>query len=336
MPSSASSMISRLTLKSRPAKLDKKSPVAAVAVFAALLTAVIVVIVWLSGATYEAVPVDKIGLHYTGGAVQGTHFVSVVRPGTHTKYYGEFEHIYLLPATQRTYIISASPNQGDVKGIDTVAAPSKDNVLMNFEGVVYFKLNVAAPVIRQFFEQVCLHDGCTDLAPGRGWDQMLAQYFRPQIETALRQEAGKYDYAEMWHDPATRSSIQSAVASVLKDDINTHVGGEYFCGPDSSARSCTPLQFVLQGATPPQAVVDQYTQTAAAKQAVVTAEQQAAAKKAAAQGDADAQALRASAPAVPPQATAYIKAQAEAACAANPNCKLVIVDGANSSVQIAP
>ena len=34
------------------------------------------------------------------------------------------------------------------------------------------------------------------------------------------------------------------------------------------------------------------------------------------------------------EATAYIKAQAEAACASNPNCKLVIVDRSSSSVQV--
>ena len=314
--------------------IEHRHPARVVGIGALALLFFIILVVWLAGATYEAVPVDKIGLHYTGGPAQGTHFVSVISPGTHTKYYGEFDHVYYLPATQRTYIISANPKQGDVKNVDTVAAPSKDNVLMNFEGVAYFKLNVASKVIRQFFEQICLHDDCTDLSDGGGWDQMLAQYFRPQIETALRQEAGKYNYADMWHDPGIRSSIQSAVASVLKDDINTHVGGEYFCGPDSDARHCSALQFVLQAATPPPAVVDQYTQTAAAQQAVLTAEQQAAAKRAAAQGDADAQALRAGAPAVPPAATAYIKAQAEAACASNPNCKLVIVDGSNSSVQV--
>jgi regulator of protease activity HflC (stomatin/prohibitin superfamily) len=314
---------------------DNASPGRAIGVGVLLLIGFITLVVWAAGATYRAVPVDKIALHYTGGPVQGTHFVSVVSPGSHTKYYGQFEHMYLLPATQRTYIISANPKHGDLKEVDTVAAPSKDNVLMNFEGVAYFKLNVARNVIRQFFEQICLHDDCTDLSDGGGWDQMLAQYFRPQIETALRQEAGKYNYADMWHDPTIRSNIQSAVASVLKDDINTHVGGEYFCGPDSTASKCTPLQFVLQAATPPQAVVDQYTQTAAAQQAVLTAEQQAAAKRAAAQGDADAQALRAGAPPVPAAATAYIKAQAEAACAANPNCKLVIVDGSNSTVQVS-
>jgi regulator of protease activity HflC (stomatin/prohibitin superfamily) len=301
---------------------------------AAALLGTIAAIIWLVGATWTAVPVDKIGLHYTGGPLQGVHFKSVIAPGTHTKYYGEFEHIYLLPSTQRTYIISANPTVGDVKAADTVAAPSKDNVLMNFEGALYFKLNTNPKVIRPFFEQICLHDGCTNLTPGAGWDQMLAQYFRPQVETAIRTEAGKYAYADMWHDPTIRASIQTAVASVLKDDINTHVGGEYFCGPDSTPTTCTDLQFVLQGATPPQAVVDQYTQTAQAQQSVVTAQQQAAAKIAAADGDAKAQAARATAPAVPAQATAYIKAQAEAACANNPNCKLVIVDGNSGGVQV--
>jgi regulator of protease activity HflC (stomatin/prohibitin superfamily) len=230
-----------------------------------------------------------------------------------------------------------------VAGVDTVAAPSKDNVLMSFEGVVYFKLNTDPKVVRQFFEQVCLHENangssnCTNLSPGKGWDQMLAQYFRPQVETAIRAEAGQYGYADMWHNPSVRATIQTNVARELKDDINSHVGGEYFCGPDSTPTSCSALQFVLQGATPPQATVDQYTATATATQSVVTATQSALAKKAAAQGDADAQALRASAPAVPPQATAYIKAQAEAACASNSNCHLVIVDGNSSSnVNVTP
>lgn len=297
---------------------------------------VLAAIVWVAGATYEAVPVDKIALHYTGGPIQGTHFVNVVAPGTHTKYYGEFEHLYFLPATQRTYIITADPNRGDRKGVDVVTAPSKDSVPMNFEATVYFKLNTKPEVLRQFFEQICLHDHCTDLAVGGGWDQMLDQYFRPQIETALRQEAGRYNYQEMWHDPTVRSNIQNAIAPVLNDDINRAVGGQYFCGPDSTPQKCTDLGFVLQGATPPQNVVEQYSATAAAQQSVLTAQQQAAAKAAAAQGDADSQRIRASAPPVPPAATSYIKAQAEAACAANPNCKLVIIEGANSSVQVAP
>src|SRR5207244_3124104 len=66
-------------------------------------------VVWVAGATFKGVPVDKIGLHYTGGLFQGQHFKGVISPGTHTKYYGEFDKVYLLPSTQRTYIVSKDP-----------------------------------------------------------------------------------------------------------------------------------------------------------------------------------------------------------------------------------
>ena len=117
---------------------------------------------WLSGATFKAVPVDKIGLHYSGGLFQGQHFKGVISPGTHTKYYGEFDRIYLLPSTQRTYIVSKDPQAGDVKAADFISAPSSDNVPFTFEAAVYFKLNPKPSVLRQFFEQICLHDNCTD------------------------------------------------------------------------------------------------------------------------------------------------------------------------------
>src|SRR5437763_16636421 len=110
MTSSESSTSSRR----RPVPLRMQQPPTgrAVAIGAVLLVFVIALVVWIAGATYQAVPVDKIALHYTGGPIQGTHFVSVVQPGTRTKYYGEFDHVYYLPATQRTYIITANPKQG--------------------------------------------------------------------------------------------------------------------------------------------------------------------------------------------------------------------------------
>ena len=111
-------------------------------------------LVWLSGATFKGVPVDKIGLHYTGGLFQGQHFKEVINPGTHTKYYGEYDKIFLLPSTQRTYIVSKDIQAGDVKAADFISAPSSDNVPFTFEAAVYFKLNPKAEVLRQFFEQI--------------------------------------------------------------------------------------------------------------------------------------------------------------------------------------
>lgn len=298
--------------------------------------AAVVVLLGLAGlfaGGWKAVPPDKLMLHYTGGPIQGTHFKEEVDPGTRTKFYGIMEHFYYLPSTQRTYIVSKDPAAGDVKGVDYLSAPSSDNVPFSFEAATYFKLNTNPKILRQFFEQICLHDHCTDLSDGGGWDRMLAQYFRPQIENALRVEVERYDRDHLYKDPNTLLTIQKAVGDSLKERITAAVGGEYFCGPDSTRASCTDLGFVLKNPTPPDNVVQAYADNAASAQQVITAQNQAKAAIAKAQGDADAQKARALAPAVPPEAVAYIKAQAEAACASNGNCKLIIIDG-NSNTQV--
>src|SRR5207237_9063557 len=114
-------------------------------------------LVWLSGATFKAVPVDKIGLRYTGGLFQGQHFKAAISPGTHTKYYGEFDKVYLLPSTQRTYIVSKDPAAGDVRAADFISAPSSDNVPFTFEAAVYFKHNPTPQTLLRCLDPVGLH-----------------------------------------------------------------------------------------------------------------------------------------------------------------------------------
>ena len=305
-------------------------------------------IIFISG--WRSVPPDKLLLHYTGGPVQGTHYKEEVSPGTRTTFYGLLENYYFLPATQRNYIISGDPNRGDRHGVDTIVTRSKDKVSMTVEAAVYFKLNTRTNdirgfrggTVRRFFEQVCLHEfggsgNCTDLSPGGGWDKMLDQYFRPQIDQALRAEIGKYEYQPEWQDPAVRFEIQSTIGPLLKERINRALGGEFFCGPDSNNQRCTNFGFVLQAVNPPKDVADAFSQTAAAAQLVQKANQDANAKIAAASGDAEAQRIRAAAPPVPAAATAYIKAVAEQACASNPSCRLIVVDGGTgATVQIPP
>jgi regulator of protease activity HflC (stomatin/prohibitin superfamily) len=303
---------------------------------AGCITAVVVVLVLLSmllTMTWASVPPDKIMLHYTGGPFQGTHFKEVVLPGTGTKMYGLKENLYFLPSTQRTYTFSRDPNAGDKAGVDYITGPSSDNVLFTFEATVYFKLNTKPDVLRQFFEQICLHDNCYDLDKGQGWDKMLEQYFRPQVEQAMRLEVGKYDREHLYRDPDTLLAINHDTGKVLKDRINAAVGGEFFCGPDSTVTNCTDFGLVVKNPTPPDNVVQEYANTAAAQQAVVTAQQQAEAKVAQAKGDADAQAARAAAPALTAEQLDYIRAQAEQACATNSNCTL-IVTGGNTGVNV--
>lgn len=291
-----------------------------------VLIVAVVLVAWLVmfAMGWKSVPPDKIMLHYSGGPTQGVHFKEVVQPGTNTKFYGLLENYYYLPSTQRTYTFSRDANAGDKAGVDFISAPSSDRVPFTFEATVYFKLNTAPDVLRQFMEQICFHDDCTDLSKDGGWDKMLNQYFRPVVELVTRREVEKYDRAHLYSDPATLDAINKDVGKALKDGINATVGGEFFCGPDSVPGNCTDFGFIIKNPDPPDNVKQEYANTAQQQQGVVTAQQGAAAKAAAAQGDADAQKIRASAPPLTADQLDYIRAQAEQACATNSNCTLII------------
>jgi regulator of protease activity HflC (stomatin/prohibitin superfamily) len=295
----------------------------------ALVVVVLGAVVWLAGATWEAVPNDKIGIHYTGGPLEGSHFVEEVKPGTHAKFYGEFEHIYKLPATQRNYIVSRDANIGERGVADQLVAVSKapNSVTVTFEAATFFKVNTKPEVIRDFFNQICLHHHCWDLSKGGGWEQMLDQFFRPVLENAVRLEAGLFTKDEIRSDPAVLQKMQAEIGASLKEEIAKVIGGEYFCGPDSGASVCTDFSFVLKDPKLPDDVEQAYARTAAATQDAVTAQQQALATVTRAKADADAQAARAAAPPVPAANTDYIRAQAEQACAQNDHCTLIISSG---------
>lgn len=305
---------------------DRPSPQGYGAI-AVLILAFITLVVGFITLSWESVPPDKIMLHYTGGPFDGTKFVEVVQPGTSTKIYGLSENFWFLPTTQRNYIFDKNPETGDKGTVDFIIGVSKDNVQFEFELAAYFKLNLDPQTLRQFFEQVCLHDHCYDLDEGHGWDKMLAQYFRPQIENAVRLEAGKYTREELYRDPDTLRTMQKDIEKMLKDAINDNIGGDYFCGPDSSVGNCTDFAVILKNPTPPLNVVTAYAETAASGQRVTTAQNDAKAKVAAAEGERDAQNTRAESKPLTQAQIDFIKAQALLACAQNTNCTLVVTDG---------
>ena len=252
----------------------------------AVVAVVALVFFFMFLAGWRSVPPDKVLLHYSGGPVQGTHFKSVVAPGTHTKFYGLLERYYYLPSTQRNYIISHNADEGDRKRADSIQSPSKDGVVFDFQVAVYFKLNTHQAVVRRFLEQICLKYGCTDLSPDGGWDRMLNDNFRQQIENAIQTESRKYGTDDLANNGDTLRQIQSDVGSNLKERINTVLGDEYFCGPtfDPSKPACPDFTFVLKKVEAPQNIRDNYAAVKASQIAiqqkqneVAQAQQQAAA-----------------------------------------------------------
>jgi hypothetical protein len=275
---------------------------------------------------WGSVPVDKVVLHYTGGPIEGEHFEKVVNPGSGTRFYGLLDHIYDLPATQRNYIMSKHPDEGDTRRAEYVGAPSADKVVTEWESATYFKLNTRPAVVRRFFEQICLKYRCTDLSPGGGWDHMLADTFRQQIVAAIQEQARRYRSEDIYANPDTLLAMQGDIGATLKRRVNDALGGEFFCGPTfrPEASDCPEFSFVIKALTLPTNVRDQYNANRASALAVEEAK-----------ADAQSQAALRAAPELTPGQLAYIRAQAELECARRPDCVLVVGNG-TTAVQVNP
>jgi regulator of protease activity HflC (stomatin/prohibitin superfamily) len=195
-------------------------------------------------------PRDKIGISYGGGPIEGQHFQRVVQPGSNLFVNGFADKLYLYPVTQRNYIISKRTDEGDVQGEDVVTAPSKDRIPIDFQAAVYFKLNTDK--LRKFHEQIGLkYQAYTDA----GWDRMLNNSFRQQIEFAFQREARKYDAADIYANTDVLTQIQQEVGTTLKENVNNVLGDEYFCGPTFvPGKACPQFTFTIKAIEVPDGV----------------------------------------------------------------------------------
>lgn len=316
--------------------LPRPSPVGRALVLVVLAALGILLILFIGG--WKSVPVDRIALHYSGGPMEGQHFQRVVQPGTSTRFYGLLENVYQLPATQLNYIMSKAPDQGDANQPEFVGAPTLDKVTMQWETATYFKLNTHGPVVRRFFEEICLHYGCTDLSPGGGWDRMVADTVRQQVVAAIQAESRRYTSDDIYANRDTLLSIQQEIGSTLKDRLVSVLGGEFFCGPGyhpAHPLDCPGFTFLIKEVTVPPNVADQYNANRASALAVEQSRHQATQRRVEAEGEAARQAALREAPELSPRQLAYIGAQAGLECARRESCTMVI--GADAAaIQVAP
>jgi len=215
-----------------------------VAIFGAIL-------LFLTFSSVAKTPIAHIGLSYGGGPFEGARWQFTKPPGSGLFFNGILDKLYLYPSTQRNYIISKSSIEGERGQVDFIPAPSGDSVEVDFEVAVYFKLNLDKVV--KFHEQIGVkYQAWTD----EGWDRMLNDSFRQQIESAIQEEARQYPVEAIYSDPGVLLNIQTEVTRILQDRITKILGDEYFCGPTYiPGGECPRFSFVIKRVTLPANVV---------------------------------------------------------------------------------
>ncbi len=207
-----------------PSSRSGRGPLRTVVVGAVVILAL--ALVPLVASSLKKTPKDRIGISYGGGPIEGSHFQRVVQPGSRLFFNGFFDPLYLYPADQQNYIVSSTPSEGAKPKADSVVAPSKDRVQVSYQVAVYYRLNT--DLLRPFHEQFGLKYQAYTPA---GWDRLIEDTFRQQLENALQEETRRYAVADIYGDADLLLKIQGSVQATLSDRLELAMGKRYFCSP---------------------------------------------------------------------------------------------------------
>jgi regulator of protease activity HflC (stomatin/prohibitin superfamily) len=216
-------------------------------------------------------PRDRVGISYGGGPIEGSHFQRIVKPGHALFFNGLFDPLYLYPADQQSYIVSKTPGQGNVKGPDSIVAPTKDRVQVEYQIAAYFKLDTDR--LRDFHEQLGLR---YKAYTSSGWDTLIQNTFRQQIENALQQETRRYDVADIYGSDQLLRTLQADVQTTLTERLKLALGQQYFCGPTfTPGGECSQVTFIIKKIDIPKTVSSAFENQRAAQIGVLTRQEEA-------------------------------------------------------------
>ncbi|MBV9951099.1 MAG: hypothetical protein JO291_04055 [Acidimicrobiia bacterium] len=224
-----------------------------------LIPLIIVIVLVLAAAptllsSVRKTPRNRVGISYGGGPIEGVHFQRIIQPGSGLFVNGLFDSLYLYPSDQQNYIVSKTPSQGSTNGSDSITAPTEDRVQVQYQVAAFFKLNIDR--LRSFHEQLGLKYSAYTTA---GWNNMLQDTLRQQMESAIQQETRRYTVDELFGSSKVLTDIQTAVRKTIAVQLKESLGQEYFCGPDYfPGGKCNPITFFIKRIDIPMSVSSAY------------------------------------------------------------------------------
>jgi len=234
----------------------------------------------VAGCTYDSTQSDEVSCNYGGGPFESPQLKEELDPGAGRTFIGLFDSSYHYPTSQRTYDVSPNEGEGDEQRADLIVAPSSNDIRMGVGLIVRFKLNTN--IVCEFHEQIGRkYEAWTD----PGWSDMLRETFRRPLERSIQEQIRRNEGRALYSDPDLLIEVEQAISTGLKDTINRAMGADYFCGPGfvHGEDECPEFEITLTHMEPtnPEAITAfeaeqiEVAKTAAATQAVLTAEQEA-------------------------------------------------------------
>ena len=301
---------------------------------------------------------DEIILYYASGAGENKQFKECIRSGGSGSYPIDDE-IYSLPASQRTWNIrpeggdSKAPiTSGSKQGPDGQPGPS-----VSVYATTDFFLNIdcssgkSSPIV-QFWERTGRRYKISENGEGKfnnsNWIKMLLNTLVPAEEKAIREQTMLYPADDLdTNVGGVWSKVESKLGNTFMAELQAKLGGQFFCGtgyaggrktawdelvtnPDGTTSTrkvegtCPPIRISISDVS----FTDQGIADARNKVAKAKAESEAALIAARAEvAKAGLLSTAANDPAYLRMKEIEAQLEAAKACAANPNCTLVL--GAN-------
>jgi hypothetical protein len=211
--------------------------------------------------SFKKTPRNMVGISYGGGPFEAAHFQRIVMPGSGLFFNGLFDSLYTYPADTQTYIVSKVRSEGSVNDSDSIVSPSRDRVQIEFQVAVYFKLNIDR--LEGFHEELGFQFRAYE---GSGWDRLIQDTFRQQIENSLQEETRRYDVADIFGGSDDLAAIQTDVERKLSDRLDAALGQPFFCGPTyRRGQECTSPTFVIKRVDIPAKVAQAFEANRAAQ-----------------------------------------------------------------------
>jgi regulator of protease activity HflC (stomatin/prohibitin superfamily) len=221
---------------------------------ASLLAGILALFVVIGGCaaatSFKGVDTGEICVVKEGGPFDGRDIKEVRQPASGPKFIGPFNSQHCFPSNERSYTLSSDAGEADSKTVDVFKTPTVDAVEVYVEGQSRFALNTDPEVVEEFYRRYGnrTYDGKRAHDGGEGWENFLAQVYRPVLLNALRDAIGEYRCVELKNtcqyvqnteavtegkveevaNSQNLSKVETEVAKQVESNINSQLGGEFF------------------------------------------------------------------------------------------------------------